>query len=194
MLRLGRKLDIEKIMSIDLRKGTETMNYEERRVICNFSGVYAIINNITGCTYIGSSKNIMRRLREHIRRPKGLLKENFSKYDRLKDYEYILPIQSYLDIVNLDIKKSLRYNDIIYKYILFIELKRIKLESKRCGSLGKLKSRVVVRKVNRKRNKLGILSVNRLVKNKWYKNLEGLYIKKYNPKLNSRKVNLLFYC
>ena len=43
MLRLGRKLDIEKIMSIDLRKSQLSSEF-----ICNFSGVYAIINNIMG--------------------------------------------------------------------------------------------------------------------------------------------------
>ena len=95
MIRIGRFLDIEKIVKLDLRVSEIS---KVSSVMCNFSGVYVIFNKITGEYYIGSSKNIMRRLREHIKRPKGLLKENFSKYDRFLDYEYILPIQKYSDI------------------------------------------------------------------------------------------------
>ena len=70
----------------------------------------------------------MRRLREHIKRPKGLLKENFSLYDRFLDYEYILPIQKYSDIIKLDFRRLewILYNDIIYKYIIFCEVNLVR--------------------------------------------------------------------
>ena len=184
MIRIGSKLDIEKIVKLDLRVSGDLKKVSS--VMCNFSGVYVIFNKITGEYYIGSSKNILRRLREHIKRPKGLLRENFSKYDRLKDFEYILPIQKYSDIIKYDLRSCewLLFNDIIYKYIMFYELNLVrdsKMTSIRHtrrlqGQRAKRAKRV------RGRARCGYVNTC------WYKDLESLYIKLYKPSLNTRKI------
>jgi group I intron endonuclease len=60
------------------------------------SGVYAFINLINGMRYIGSSKNIYKRFREHIlgRSSNKLLQKDFKKYGLNK---FIFVIYAYSD-------------------------------------------------------------------------------------------------
>ena len=192
MIRIGSKLDIEKIVKLDLRVSGDLKKVSS--VMCNFSGVYVIFNKITGEYYIGSSKNILRRLREHIKRPKGLLRENFSKYDRLKDFEYILPIQKYSDIIKYDFRSCewLLFNDIIYKYIMFYELNLVRDSKMFLPTSIRHNRRLQGQRAKRAKTPKGVrgLPFSRCgyVNTCWYKDLESLYIKLYKPSLNTRKI------